>query len=837
MRPFLYSLLIAMVTTATAAADRFDEREKTYVAGLRSRQLYSVAEFYCIDSLQRSDLTITDQAALTVELIQNRAAKAQIASADKRSQAWQAVWKTQQDFESAFPGHSKSMLVTIQTALARLSYASSIQQELAAEMIPPEDTQTSRDAMIVQLRTARRTFEQIERDIQRKIPEQRVKSTTDDEFSAEQLTIMRSNVRFQLARCQLQTAYGYDADDTVNRTSIISDVLQRIAEVQSSVSPQQRIWWLSKVTQIECLRLIGRNVDAAQMLNRLPEEDRPADLASAILEQRLLLAADRGDVAWAKKHLQQSADNRLSDQSPQMDIAQMKVAIMLSVNANDAADRQRWLDRAAQIVANIDQWHGAYWNRRAGLAMIESLPPSATPSRFSRGDGNDVSIARPSAGQREIMIQNAKQAARRGNDDDAVRAWLRAIDLTTNPAQRQPMLINVSKSLERLNRHTEAANYLIDGAKEDPTTPIAAAMHLRGCWNLAQQPPASSSDQSPLVGALKEHLQQWPDPKTAAQAATWLVAEQNKRGQFEQAVQTLIRGDTNSTGAISANTIGQLRTTFVLAQRQIADDTDRIKTLGRQIVDYLQQQWVNIQDAQIADTLTATSTEIALSSSCLSPTEVAQSISRHTTRFPIDTRSEIQLYRSLLTATVEDNLPAAAKMLKELAPTEPQCRQILAIANQQQANNNRSDTVTDEFCLLVAEAALRTPLSIQQSTAWKFENAKRLNATGHAAGALAMLTPLAQQFRTDVSIQLEYARALSQSDDHADDAIDAWRKLAQQLAPKSEPWYEAKFNVAQGLADSQQPDAAKKILKYVQAVYGWQGSAWAEPIERLLRQL
>ena len=150
-------------------------------------------------------------------------------------------------------------------------------------MISPANDGPSRETMINQLRQARRTFEAVERDIDRILPEQRAKSQTEDELSVGQLSIMRSNLRYQLGKCNLQTAYGYDASDTVNRSSIISDVLQRISEVQNDVSPQQRLWWLAKITQIECLRLVGRNTEASRVINGLPEDERPGDLSSCLL--------------------------------------------------------------------------------------------------------------------------------------------------------------------------------------------------------------------------------------------------------------------------------------------------------------------------------------------------------------------------------------------------------------------------------------------------------------------------------------------------------------------------------------------------------------------------
>ena len=821
MRPIICLLFTLLTAVSPARADRFDEREKKFVAGLRARQLFDIAESYCIQSLSRPDITTTDQAALTVELMQSRSSQALIAAADKKESAWRAVWQTERDFESAFAQHPKGILITIQTALARLSYAASIQQELSAEMISPADVPSSRENMIDQLRQSRRTFERVERDIDRMLPEQRAKPANEDELSADQLSIMRSNVRYQLAKCNLQTAYGYNADDTVNRTSIITDVLQRLSEVQNSVSPQQRIWWLAKVTQIECLRLIGRNVEALKVLNGLPEEERPADLASDILEQRLLLAVARADVAWAQKHLQQSASQRLSDQSPQMDIAQMKAAVMLSNNANSGPNRQRWLDLAAQIVSNIETIHGAYWSRRAGLSLIEATGSSA-----------DLEVRRPSAGQREILIQTAKRATRNGNDEDALRAWRRVVELTPPGVDRQRLQINTSKVLEGLKRHRESADVLLAGAAENPTSEIAAAMHLRGCWNMAQTD--ASAD---LVASLNQHIGQWPKNATTEQAAIWLAAEYTRQNDFESAIATLTRVQR----PISKNTISQLRTTFYLIQKKTSTNPEQAKQLAQQIVDHLQQHATNIADANIAEMLTTTSAEIALLSGCLNSADVGKIVTQHQTRFPVDQQSGLQLYASVLKALLNHDLPAATNILETITPSEPDCRKLMSIVKAQIKTSAPLDanqsTIINEYLLAIVEQAQARPLSIQQTTAWKFEQAKLLRATKKHKRAIVLLTQLAQQFRSDAAIQLEYARALTESGERSADALKAWRVLAQQLEPKTEPWYEAKFNVGQALADAGQRDEAKKLLRYVEAVHGWNGSKWTDPIKALLRKL
>ena len=821
MRQIICLFILLLTAVGSARADRFDEREKRFVAGLRSRQLLDVAESYCIEFLGRVDITTSDQAALTVELMQSRASQALIATADQKDSAWQSVWQTELDFESAYPRHPKAILITIQTALSRLSYAASIQQELSAEMIARGDAELSRKTMIDQLRQARRTFEKVERDIDRLLPEQRAKSLTQDELSVDQLTIMRSNVRYQLARCNLQTAYSYDKNDTINRTSIISDVLQRLSEVQNSVSPQQRIWWLAKITQIECLRLVGRNVDGWKVLNGLPEEERPTDLASNILEQRLLLAVARADVVWAQKHLNQSEDQRLSDQSPQMDIAQMQAAVMLSDNAESNADRQRWLDRAAKIVRDVQTRHGAYWSRRAGLALIEATGSSA-----------GLNAHRPSAGQREILIQTAQQATRSGNNEDALRAWRNAIELTPPGIERQRLQIHASKILEDLKRNRESAEILLTGAVEQSTSEIAAAMHLRGCWNLAQ-----SDGRADLLIGLGQHIQMWPDHSTTEQAAIWLAAELNQQQDFERAIATL----TNLRLPISTKIIGQLRTTFYLMQEQFSSDPERIKPLAKKIVEHLQQSAANALNATNAEMLTTTTAEIALLSGCLDTADVGKILAQHESKFPVDRQSDLQMYTSLLNALLNQDLAGAIGNLKTTSPSELDCRRLMSITRAQMKFNAPLDPersiVVNEYLLAIVERAQRNPLTIQQTTAWKFEQAKLLRATKKYKRSLALLRQLAQQFRSDAAIQLEYARVLTESEDTTADVLKVWRMLAQQLEPKTENWYEAKFNVGQALADAGNGDEAKKLLRYVEAVHGWEGSKWADPIEALLRKL
>ena len=142
-----------------------------------------------------------------------------------------------------------------------------------------------------------------------------------------------------------------------------------------------------------------------------------------------------------------------------------------------------------------------------------------------------------------------------------------------------------------------------------------------------------------------------------------------------------------------------------------------------------------------------------------------------------------------------------------------------------------------KFGLEVVTIARRQPLSVSQSDRWKFQLGRLRRLTGDIIEAVSILEPLSQRFQSDALIQLEYARALSETEDRNDDALAVWRRLTRVLSPRSENWYEAKLGVGQALQKSGQVEEARKLLRYLKSVYGWSDSMWADDLDRMLRSL
>ncbi len=125
-----------------------------------------------------------------------------------------------------------------------------------------------------------------------------------------------------------------------------------------------------------------------------------------------------------------------------------------------------------------------------------------------------------------------------------------------------------------------------------------------------------------------------------------------------------------------------------------------------------------------------------------------------------------------------------------------------------------------------------------ESQWWRTRKAIVLRQLGENKQAFELLSELATENPKSLTIRLESARALSELVESPERALDAWRRLAAQVKPGSEAWFESKYEIARLLAVTGQPSDALKLLKYIQAIPpGWNQSAIKQKFETLLKDL
>ena len=124
--------------------------------------------------------------------------------------------------------------------------------------------------------------------------------------------------------------------------------------------------------------------------------------------------------------------------------------------------------------------------------------------------------------------------------------------------------------------------------------------------------------------------------------------------------------------------------------------------------------------------------------------------------------------------------------------------------------------------------------AIPKSPAERLSEAQSALEENRPEEAVALFKPLAKEFPNAEDVQIGFAEALSAA--NADqDALDQWRKVAQNVKQYSPQWYRAKYEVASLLVKTGQRDKAAEMIRLLKLLRPDLGGAeWSEKFENLL---
>ncbi len=153
----------------------------------------------------------------------------------------------------------------------------------------------------------------------------------------------------------------------------------------------------------------------------------------------------------------------------------------------------------------------------------------------------------------------------------------------------------------------------------------------------------------------------------------------------------------------------------------------------------------------------------------------------------------------------------------------------------------RSDSSYRERLKLIENALARHHESMDEHEriAWQFRQADNLIELQRFDAAIPILTELEKLRPQDAAIQLRLARVTTelQKETTPDQPLRRWQRLASQLRPHTDGWYEAKYQIAWLLEYTGQRAEARKSLEYLQAIPpGWENSKLRNQFESLLRR-
>ncbi len=817
------------------------ERQDTsaIVEGLRQRRLFAIAEFYCREQLNKPDLDPTSQVGLIIELMKTQTMKALLAPLPQRAQAWNEVQSTSADFLNIEIAHPRRILVQVQQALSHLAHGQMLSREIESQMAG----ESARTQALLEIKIARTSLDNLQREISNKIPEQQGRTLDSNELAIDQLLNLKNNIQYQLAQCNLIRARLYLPDDRLNRIDALNGVTEKLSEVQRLTSEGQVLWWNTKLSQIECYRLLNTPDRARTLAQSLEKFKAPLSIKQRLAEQTILNAIAIGDRTYSQSTFENL--EKFRPLTPDLELALLELAIALSAGTTDKQKKQNWISLAFNRSQSIKREHGPYWGRRAELILINTVGVSASATgNDSTGTSQTPPTVsnQPNSIELNLLMRLAAEAERKKEWDNALKALQRASDLAKSQADSKTVLnlqIRLAKILEEQGKHRLAADHLTTNAIEYAAEPVASAAHLIGCWNYAKSISAKDPNSRPAFQTLLiQHLEQWPAATTSNQARIWLARERINLGDWERGLE-LYLAVTNTypqlnsaidqaitcarqTLKLSGNTTPQKCKNIISQLSLRANELPPNTTLRNRLelalceIDWQfgSQQLLKNNRAKVGEIAAGTNPDnLALATALL---------------VALNSESEPEAAIQYV-ATIGDNLE-----------TLQQAEELLEFAPANTTANQNLQTVK----LALISKVLGLPELQQADKAtlkanWRLKQATALIALKQNQQASQTLAELEKKYPRNAEIQMQLARALTGEFEESSPEIPLkkWRQIATRLKKNTPNWYEAKYQVARLLFKTGDRASAAKLLKYMKAIPpGWDQSKLKLQFESLLRK-
>lgn len=831
------SVWLALLPFSWVGGESLDSK---FLAGLRERGLYTLAEAYCDERLRRLPPGHEAQSELTVEWIRTLAEQAVNSPPPDRALLWSQAQAVADRFFRQSPLPPRAALVRFQAALALLAQGELERQELESAAPSAERIEATRQL----LRQAAGALEAFDKDLQGQLTISRRSPPRPLELNAAELDSLSQQAQQQLARVQRNRALLYEAGSD-DRLSLLLRAIEILNRVLPQVSPELSLRGTVQLDLAECERLLGRWDEAADLAAAFDQDAAPATARSRARAERIRVALGQNNLELAK----QLSEERLAPElksSPELDLARLEALLALSTAAENgrrvAADQRvpaaelakQYQHQAAQLAESLEQSHGHYWGGRAGRLLLAAVPRGTAVSAELLGRAAD-----------DLYLQGRTDEALAAYDDAAHQARARGDHNGAFQLAYKAALVE-----QQRKRNAAAATRLRILAKNLPTHRDAAAAHLLAAWNVAQDRDSRAASDGAYQELLAEHLAMWPTSESADQARLWLGQKREAAGDWPGAIAAyagVSRASSHFTAAIAAlvrATRQDLATLAASGKPTSNAALEAISTFRRAILgpeNRWPERWTE------ADRTAALAAAELIAAHQPGSASDAEDLLRRALAAAFDappawrTAAQAQLVVALAAqGGRQDEALAELRAIRAASPD-----QMLAVldglSRVAAAANERSRASIAR--LQLAAVAMLTQSQEQLNSAQRL-TLDRVAADANAAlgrrdAALATYEQLAKDHPDQGSVQEGYARLLLSTSDpqQLQRALDQWRRVASRAKPQSPRWLEAKYSVA--LAQQKLGDraGAAKLLRYLlEAPPGLKGSEWEAKYAELLRQ-
>lgn len=792
-----------------------DER---FLAGLRARGLYELAEAYCRQQLARGELDDRRRAELTIELLRALAESAASTPAIHRDALWQQAQQAVDQFVRTQPANPRLALVRLQGALVELTRGELARQEawlVAQNEALLEEARTH-------LRQAIKLLRSLDEQVRRQWSEQNLAGPpAPGRLSAEQLQSISNHIHYELARALRNQAQSY-APDSPDAANALTQAIQ-LLEPLAGLSAAEPLSWKARLDLVICHRLLGDRATAARLLAELSAAGPPAEVELRARAERIELALPDN----LPQALAALSDGRqlAGRSSPELDYAHLSVylaAWQAAVRDGRTDEAARWQAEAERLVQLIESQHGFYWQLRAEMLLAGTVRHA------------------PAEGNLSMLIRAAEAAYRSGRPEEALAAYDRARQTAARQGQAAEAfrLGFVAATIEhKRNNHAEALRRYRELSLAFPREPQAPEAHLLAIFHAGQlAKPAQTG--GPAAAALDtyndllaEHLETWPQAPSADEVRWRLGRLQELAAQWDRAIELYRQISISGPRGIEVVQALERCTAAWLAERRGRGES--CQAVAAQAAEWFEalirapgQPWP--QQFTAVDRAAALAAARMWLNSAQPGSARAEAVLRAALAgsagapqsFLCD--AQALLVFSLAASGRTDE---AGRVLEQLSAAAPEQLVELVADLRQLAAQAPPETARALAELRLQAAALLEPagahLPAGQQRLLEFARAQALADAGRADEALGAFARLAQRYPGDAEIQEAYARLLSGRADRGslEKALECWRGLEGHLPEASPEWFRAKYAIAELHFRLGAPEQAARIVRLLELLH------------------
>ena len=336
-----------------------------YFRELRYRGLFRLAENYCLERLSHSGLSPVQKADLTLELARTLAEHALVAGDPEQTKLWNRSESTLAEFLKQEPNNPRRLLLEAQAALLPVTIGHT--RRLQAEL-QPLDTVTVQRA-VDSLNEAVRVLREFEAALAERMRNSRSPRTADDgELRLFEIRALATSVHYRLGSTMVDLAH-LQAADSPERAALLLDAQKLLKSPPESEDLD--LMWMSRVSQIECSRLLGDFARTLRELSALEQQSPPPEIADRLLAERVrtLMAQQKFSEASAlfdeREHDRRPLSGELALLQIQVPIVEWQATRRQPQAPLPAPLRQQLEQRANRLRRDV----GGYWSLRADLAL------------------------------------------------------------------------------------------------------------------------------------------------------------------------------------------------------------------------------------------------------------------------------------------------------------------------------------------------------------------------------------------------------------------------------------------------------------------------------------